>query len=58
MKRKRASKWFSSLSAALPLLLLFPMAKGYATEKLQLRFSTMIPQNHLHAVLNQRFAEE
>jgi TRAP-type C4-dicarboxylate transport system substrate-binding protein len=41
---------------AFSLFVLLPQ-RGIA-EKIQLRFSTMFPQTHLHTVLNQKFAEE
>ena len=58
MKLKRASKWFVGFMAVSSLSLVFLMANAYAAEKMQLRFSTMFPQTHLHTVLNQKFADE
>jgi len=58
MKSKKASKYLVSFIAAMFLLVLCIVSKGYTAEKIQLRFSTMFPQTHLHTVLNQKFADE
>jgi len=58
MKSKRASAYLVSFIAVMFLLMIIIVPKGYTAEKIQLRFSTMFPQTHLHTVLNQKFAEE
>lgn len=57
MESKRVLKCLLVLAAVFLLMVLF-MPKGYAAEKIQLRFSTIFPLAHLHTVLNKAFAEE
>lgn len=40
------------------IFLLFFTQTSFAAEKIQLRFTTVFPQTHLHTVLNQMFADE
>ena len=58
MKLKRVTRYFVSFIAVFCLSLVFFIPRGYTAEKIQLRFSTMFPQTHLHTVLNQKFADE
>lgn len=58
METKQRMKWYSVVFVAVFLSALFFVPNGQAAEKIQLRFSTMFPQTHLHTVLNQKFADE
>ncbi|HOP85265.1 MAG TPA: TRAP transporter substrate-binding protein [Syntrophorhabdaceae bacterium] len=55
---------FRKLSVTLAFLLVFFLGGfffsnvSYAAEKIQLSFTTVFPQTHLHTVLNQMFADE
>lgn len=40
------------------IFLLFFTQTSFAAEKIQLRFTSVFPQTHLHTVLNQMFADE
>jgi TRAP-type transport system periplasmic protein len=58
MKSKKVTRYCVSFIAVFCLSLVFFIPRGYTAEKIQLRFSTMFPQTHLHTVLNQKFADE
>jgi TRAP-type transport system periplasmic protein len=48
----------SLVVAAIFLSVILLNSRGYSADKIQLRFSTMFPQTHLHTALNQKFADE
>jgi TRAP-type transport system periplasmic protein len=57
MERKTSLKCLLIVAAAFLSLVILPQ-NGFSAEKIQLRFSTMFPQTHLHTALNQKFADE
>lgn len=58
MKSKKVLKSIFSLIAIFFLSMALFIPEGYASEKIQLRFSTVFPLAHLHTVLNKAFADE